>query len=282
MDLNDGRHERGMSGYWGPPTALHTFCEPNYHTSTYFAEFWNSTSSLLYSAAAAYMLSKCEMRADPLVAAMSLALFVIGLGSFAFHGSMLFALELWDELPMLVFIACGLLSKAACLPPRLRPYRAAYTACALLAVVGSGAAYLVFQEYEIFVVSFTLIVLADLLLGLFQPAKARVIKWLKAMCLFTAVAGKVVWELENRMCATRPAVWPLHVVWHALSAGSAYFGVLANFTYRVECGLNPAVPPGRSCGLSCLGVPSAAWPVLALHAPPSAARPDKGSFAKSA
>lgn len=255
-------------GFWGAPTALHTFCEQNYATTYFVAEFWNSLSSLLYCAAAAHVLAKPEARADRTIVATSLALFVTGLGSMAFHGTMLYEWELWDELPMLVFIGCALYTKAACLPPRLAPFRGAFTVCAFLSVSGSAVAYLVFQQYELFVISFTAIVAADLLIALAQPAQSRAINWLKALCLFCAISGKVIWEQEVRMCASEPRVWPLHVVWHVLSSAAAYYGLLANMTYRLECSLNPLHQRGSSFRLSYIAVPSA-WPVVALHAPPS-------------
>lgn len=41
-----------MTGYWGEVDALHTFCEPNYASSAFVAEFWNSLGSAVYCFAA--------------------------------------------------------------------------------------------------------------------------------------------------------------------------------------------------------------------------------------
>lgn len=138
------------AGYWGEPTAVHQFCEPKYASSHYFAEYFNSLSSLVYAVVGCYMLWQREVRLDPLIAAgadgsrklatiplphprrkassldalgsphacprfptpaEAIAVVVIGLGSCAFHGTMLFEHELCDEVPMLFFIGVAMAAK---------------------------------------------------------------------------------------------------------------------------------------------------------------------------
>ncbi|KAG8471042.1 hypothetical protein KFE25_009463 [Diacronema lutheri] len=232
------------TGFWGSPTALHTFCEPKYAPSYFFAEMFNSISSLIFCAAAIYLLVDRDIRADLVVVLLAVALFIIGLGSAAFHATMLWEYELWDELPMLVFVALALLSKAACLPRALQPYRAAYVSAVTLATCGSAAAYVLLKKYDVFVHSFTLIVFVDLAVGSAQPAESRAINWFKLMTALTLAAGKALWEVEVRLCAVEPRVWVLHVAWHVLACASAYCGILCNFLFRVERGLNPHYPHG--------------------------------------
>ena len=71
------------SGFWGAPSAVRQFCEPKYATSHYVAEFYNSLSSFVYVGGAAYILSKPEIRRDPMMVLAAAAVAVIGLGSVA-------------------------------------------------------------------------------------------------------------------------------------------------------------------------------------------------------
>ncbi|RKO97739.1 hypothetical protein CXG81DRAFT_11240, partial [Caulochytrium protostelioides] len=70
-----------LSGYWGPVTSSVDFCETNYEVSPFLAEFWNAISSL---------------------AMFFIGIMIVGLGSLAFHGTLVRATQAWDELPMLI------------------------------------------------------------------------------------------------------------------------------------------------------------------------------------
>jgi dihydroceramidase len=58
-------------------------------------------------------------------------------------------------------------------------------------------------------------------------------------CFWLEVAGigsgKVVWEFEQRMCASHPHVWPLHVLWHFLSCVGGVYATLYNAHLRAAC-----------------------------------------------
>ena len=97
-------------GYWGAHDAEFDWCERNYRWSPYCAEFWNVTTSLLYTAAA---IALWRANADIIHAdastvpeggclgAMLLALGATGIGSAAFHATLRYDMQLLDELPML-------------------------------------------------------------------------------------------------------------------------------------------------------------------------------------
>ena len=53
------------------------------------------------------------------------------------------------------------------------------------------------------------------------------------------LVAKVAWEVENRACELDDRVWPLHPLWHFLSALAAYYGVVSTATRRFECGAAP-------------------------------------------
>ena len=96
-----------MSGYWYPVTctlssASIDWCEANYAVSEYVVEFWNTVSSLLITAAGVYdigVVRRC--RGTTMEYTMGVLFILVGLGSAAFHGTLKFEYQLWDEIPML-------------------------------------------------------------------------------------------------------------------------------------------------------------------------------------
>ena len=68
----------------------------------------------------------------------------------------------------------------------------------------------------------------------------------------------------------RLALWPLHVLWHVLSCGSAYYGVLADMASRIDCELSQAPTAQGVVKLSWLGVPFDEVRVVCGQWPPPA------------
>ncbi|KAK3811569.1 MAG: ceramidase-domain-containing protein [Linnemannia gamsii] len=87
-------------GYWSPSTSSVDWCESNYVVSFYIAEFWNTISNVACFVAAAmayYSFPGNEPRFRYLFG----TLFLVGLGSVLFHGTLRHKMQLLDELPML-------------------------------------------------------------------------------------------------------------------------------------------------------------------------------------
>lgn len=95
------------NGYWetrGVP-ALVDWCEPNYVHSVYVAEWWNTTSSGVLALAGMVGWWLCRRRATDRRFSVAFAtLAMVGLGSVAFHGTLLRYPQAADELPM-VFLS---------------------------------------------------------------------------------------------------------------------------------------------------------------------------------
>ncbi|CAE8621364.1 unnamed protein product [Polarella glacialis] len=88
-------------GYWGPKTANVNWCEADYIFTHYIAEFVNSLSSLSIVASGLYGISAhwTSVECRYLVAFASMV--VVGVGSFAFHATLLRPMQLLDEVPMI-------------------------------------------------------------------------------------------------------------------------------------------------------------------------------------
>lgn len=99
-----------MPPFWpayGAPASV-DWCEPNYVHSPYVAEWWNTWSSLpiafLGFVALVWALGP-RFREDRRFVVGAVVLAVVGLGSAAFHGTLLRWAQALDELPM---VYCGL------------------------------------------------------------------------------------------------------------------------------------------------------------------------------
>ncbi|KAJ3366329.1 Alkaline ceramidase 3 [Kappamyces sp. JEL0680] len=101
-----GSDPKNGIGYWGPATStgrLRWLGEENYAASFYVAEWWNTISNLNYMVLALIgVWNTWRIGGEPRDYAVYLgAVLLIGVGSFLFHMTLLYELQLSDELPML-------------------------------------------------------------------------------------------------------------------------------------------------------------------------------------
>jgi dihydroceramidase len=95
--------ELGRWAAFGAPANV-DWCEPNFVYSPWVAEAWNTLSSVPIAALGLVALLAARRgawRAEPRFAVGALAVTVVGLGSVAFHGTLLRLAQAADELPMI-------------------------------------------------------------------------------------------------------------------------------------------------------------------------------------
>ena len=236
------KHSHEATGFWGPPNSNHVFCEPHYAVSPFITEFYNALSSMIFTAVAVYSLHRePKIRKDPFIFTIFLCLVIIGFGSFAFHATMRHEMQLADEIPMVCFMGC--LSAAKLSKPKAHPWVpnqtvaicwSMFVATMCLIVIWT---YVVLDEYDIFIYGFTVIVLFDLLISLpFADKKigTEVHTRCGYMSLFLIASGRIVWGAENRFCNEYKWVYPLHILWHFLGCGSAYWSALFTCAVRFD------------------------------------------------
>ncbi|KAI0275200.1 alkaline phytoceramidase [Gloeopeniophorella convolvens] len=89
-------------GHWGPVTATLDWCEANYQFSRYVAEVSNTFSNIFFILVSVYgarVSSQNSLPSRYLIGFAGCAL--VGVGSFAFHATLLYEAQLADELPMI-------------------------------------------------------------------------------------------------------------------------------------------------------------------------------------
>jgi len=238
-------------GYWGPVDANHQFCEPHYTSTIYLAECWNAFSSLAYCVMAAYLYYfNPRLFVDDQhrrhVSWMCGWLAIIGLGSFLFHGTMRRSMQFLDEGPMVGLITTSILWKVDKQPQQQKhsSWRIGIRIPSTHPTVvrcffgGLGVSLVVLYAwldcYELFVHGFAALCVVDQLVlttdscNNKKKKKNEGGKGYRQKGIVLILIGKVLWEVENRGCEAYPSVWPLHVLWHFLSAGSAYCLVIYN------------------------------------------------------
>jgi len=227
---------QNISGFWGDVNTTTNFCEPHYALSPYFAEFFNAWSSMVFVVVGLYALSKLSK--DSFSKFASLWLIAIGIGSFLFHAAMRYYTQLADELPMVGFMLTVTLAKTTSTHHKGIMKVSTYIQvwmCFLAAALVITYAY--FGLYEIFLNGFTFMVLNDLVVGHFLKTTGPNLE-LKAKtvhhALLFVVLGRIVWEAENVLCASHPYVWPMHTLWHFLSAASAYNSTIYAYLCRID------------------------------------------------
>ncbi|KAF3903136.1 hypothetical protein ABW21_db0206172 [Orbilia brochopaga] len=153
--FSQGSENQGV-GLWGVPTSSVNWCEQDYTISYYVAEFFNTFSSLCMAAFG--LLGQWSLRRlspntgstgiyDPLLAHPSLlginrvwftwfALQLVGWGSVAFHGSLQWWSQAFDEVPM---VWTAIIHLTTCLVGRCEPFPLAVPKTHLRRVTGLKA-----------------------------------------------------------------------------------------------------------------------------------------------
>jgi dihydroceramidase len=89
-------------GYWSPITSTVDWCELNYEVTHYVAEFVNTLTNVSFLFLGLIGIYSCyKTRAETRFYLCLLSYMLVGLGSFLFHGTLYYEMQLLDELPMM-------------------------------------------------------------------------------------------------------------------------------------------------------------------------------------
>ncbi|KAE8221302.1 hypothetical protein CF319_g5314 [Tilletia indica] len=91
------------TGYWGEVTSTLIWCEEKYRWSKYLAEPCNALSNVLFITLAVFGARWTYKARLPFAfTGCYLGIALIGIGSFAFHSTMKYSMQVLDELPMII------------------------------------------------------------------------------------------------------------------------------------------------------------------------------------
>ncbi|KAG0033074.1 Alkaline ceramidase 3 [Podila clonocystis] len=231
-------------GYWGHPTAA-DWCENNYAHTPYIAEFFNSLSSfsmILVGLAGMYLHSAFEKRF--LLTFGSIV--IVGIGSIAFHGTLLFPLQMLDELPMLYSI----LTLFYCCAEN-RPYRrygvwfpVAITLYGLLTtfVMLFAGPQNHLLEFVVFQSSFAFMVMVVMshIIKLYGALQDQAIRRMWILTAAVGVTSYGYWNIDFRLCDLMQNLPfglfnpQFHAWWHVGASMTSYMVCLLVCYNRAE------------------------------------------------
>lgn len=231
-------------GYWGTPTSTLDWCEENYVVSFYIAEFWNTVSNLIMILPPIYgalqtLRSGLELR----YVCSFLGLAAVGIGSWCFHMTLKYEMQLLDELPM-IYSCCVFVY---CLYECFKQENTinVMTICLLMLFsISVSLVYLQWKEPVFHQVMYGALVACLVIRAVFIVT--WVYPWLRPLCytsLGVFLLGFVLWNIDNLLCsslrASRQAlpvgvgvVTQFHAWWHLLTGFGSYLHILLSLQIR--------------------------------------------------
>jgi dihydroceramidase len=222
-----------VSGAWGAVTSTVDWCERNYVHTPWVAELFNTLSSLAMVAAGllGLWLHRHVLERRFLGAFALLAL--VGVGSFAFHATLRFELQLLDELPMLylVILMVFILVERAPAARFGRGFPALLGVHALLVTLLCASSRGALQ-FWVFQVSFGSLELFSLVSvwRLQRRSRTPAVRLLFRTGMAAYALAVLLWFTDVRACGLLSVTLPahgvpnpqLHAVWHVLVSCGFY------------------------------------------------------------
>ncbi|KAI0033968.1 ceramidase [Vararia minispora EC-137] len=233
-------------GVWGPVTATLDWCEENYQFSDYIAECANTFSNIITIWFAVYGARAAAIQGLPALYITSLAgLGLVGIGSFAFHATLLYEAQMADELPMIYCASWALFVMLDTVPgPSNASRRWSLLAGTVLFDVFFTISYYFYRNPAYHQIVFACLLLSTAMrtvyITRFSSAARHIpdAKKKEANRLYTIGAGLfafgfLIWNLDNAFCNVltgwkRSIGWPAgfllegHSWWHVFTVRADY------------------------------------------------------------
>ncbi|XP_066555671.1 alkaline ceramidase 3 isoform X1 [Amia ocellicauda] len=256
-------------GYWGRPTSTLDWCEDNYAVSFHIAEFWNTVSNLIMILPPIYgAIQTIKDGLEIRYVFAYLGLTAVGIGSWCFHMTLQYKMQLLDELPMIysccVFVYC----LYECFKPK-NSINYFPIVVLLLFSVSVTVVYLQWKEPIFHQVMYGTLVACLVLRSVFIVT--WVYPWLRPLSytsLTVFMMGFLLWNIDNIFCDTLRearqklppvvgAVTQFHAWWHILTGLGSYLHILFSLHTRTTY-LKHRPKVKFICGV---------WPVIRVEPP---------------
>lgn len=225
------------AGYWGPPTSTLDWCEENYISTLYIAEFWNTISSGFMVLAPLLMVGVGVREGHDRRFLLSfLAVAVVGIGSWLFHMTLLYSMQLMDELPMIwggCFATYSFYMMRKKEEEENKAVRAGMVAYGVLVTL----VYIVTNMPVFHEVAFGVLIIATLVLSIQAMKSMSCHVTLVGASVFCHLFGFLLWNIDNWNCATLKSMratlggrsgplLQLHAYWHVFAGMGCYLSLL--------------------------------------------------------
>ncbi|KAI9176006.1 alkaline ceramidase ydc1 [Blastocladiella emersonii ATCC 22665] len=216
----------GKVGVWGPVTSSVDFCEHNYAVTYYLAEFFNSISNLFLVLAGILLLRMSrklglKRRFDLAVG----SLIVVGIGSFAFHATLLYGPQLLDELPM---VYMSIMFVFIMVEHVVTPYFAHFPLALFITAILYSAAHAYFRFIIPFYLTCGLCIVISAIYALRCAKTDARVRLCLGLCALWFTFSIGVWIIDQEFC-TAIEFLKLHAVWHV--------GIALTGSYWVAMGM---------------------------------------------
>lgn len=224
-------------GHWGAKTASVNWCEADYAVTKYVAEFWNSLSSLTIVVIGVFGIVMHVRDVEPRYTVAFAMFVVIGLGSAAFHGTLLRSMQLLDELPMVwansvfIYILIAMEDKLAREPRTAQVLMIA----AITVLMTVAVAVLDTDSQDVFLVCYGGGVLYVFWRSLAFDRKynSRGTVWLLETSLLFYGGGFFLWLTDRNFCPHVHSLY-LHVFWHVFAGLGTFSAMIFWIWVRYE------------------------------------------------
>ncbi|KAI9480486.1 MAG: alkaline dihydroceramidase [Benjaminiella poitrasii] len=236
-----------IENFWGEVTSTIDWCEENYTVSPYLAEFFNTTTNLgfvFFSLFGVYNILKNESSKTFILA--YIGVIFVGFGSWCFHMTLQYKMQLLDELPM-IYVASLVMWLTYLADPNTKNRFAVPLVLSIYSAVVTYS-YLIINNPIFHQVSYAILVIGIVVratylfqqlpqqddINRYEKPRMQMLLWLSALGFIIAF---ILWNIDNQFCSnlrhwrsTVPvmigSVSELHGWWHIGTALGVYYFIV--------------------------------------------------------
>ncbi|ORX55411.1 alkaline ceramidase 3 [Piromyces finnis] len=251
-----------LNGYWSPTTSSIDWCEENYTMTKYIAEFWNTLSNGIYIAFALigiWFVKKYHYEKRYFWAYFGLL--CIGIGSWLFHMTLKYQMELADELPMIY--TCCISIYCIFETSNIKTYRPyilinLWIIALLFTVIYTEIISWPWFQHGAIIFLIGVIIYRSLYYihdlsntnalkkNLSIQKHLNILRVLLVVCAFTYALAFLLWNIDNTQCnylislrnkyPSLKFLFQFHAWWHILTGiGTYYYFIFSQYLRNIIC-----------------------------------------------